>query len=210
MIDATLWMVDADAVTDADLLRFRDWLSAGELARYQRFVRAQRLRQFVVGRVLLRMALGRLLNVAPREIQLEEQVGKAPLLVSPVVKGGVPGFSIAHSGRWVACVVSARTALGLDIEMLDAGRDLAALAAQVFDAREISRWEGLPQARRVDGFYRMWSEKEARFKLGEGVGGHCVAVPHEELSVVVCSGQPLDEVPTIEVVNLESETRRAD
>ena len=74
MTEATLWMVDADAVADADLLRFRDWLSAGELARYQRFVRAQRLRQFVVGRVLLRKALGRLLNVEAREIQLEEQV----------------------------------------------------------------------------------------------------------------------------------------
>ncbi|USX16122.1 4'-phosphopantetheinyl transferase superfamily protein [Oxalobacteraceae bacterium OTU3CAMAD1] len=202
MTEATLWMVDADAVADADLLRFRDWLSAGELARYQRFVRAQRLRQFVVGRVLLRKALGRLLNVDAREIQLEEQVGKAPLLVSPVVKGGMPGFSIAHSGRWVACAVSAQTALGLDIEMRDAGRDLAALAAQAFDAREMARWEGLPEARRVDGFYRMWSEKEARFKLGGGAGGHYVAVPHDELSVVICSELPLDEAPRMEVVSL--------
>ncbi len=202
MTRATLLMVDADAVADADLQRFRDWLSDGELARYQRFVRAQRLRQFVVGRVLLRKALGGLLNVALREIQLEERVGKAPLLVSPVVKGGMPGFSIAHSGRWVACVVSGQTALGLDIEMRDAGRDLAALAAQAFDAREVSRWEGLPEARRVDGFYRMWSEKEARFKLGAASGGHCVALPHDELSVVVCSELPLDEAPTIEVVSL--------
>lgn len=202
MTEATLWMVDADAVADADLLRFRDWLSAGELARYQRFVRAQRLRQFVVGRVLLRKALGRLLNVEARAIQLEEQVGKAPLLVSPAVKGSTPGFSIAHSGRWVACAVSAQTALGLDIEMRDGGRDLAALAAQAFDAREMARWEGLPEARRVDGFYRMWSEKEARFKLGEGVGGHYVAVPHDELSVVICSESPLDDAPRMEVVSL--------
>jgi 4'-phosphopantetheinyl transferase len=200
MSKALLWMVDADAVAEADLLRFRDWLSAGEVARYQRFVRAQRLRQFVVGRVLLRMALGRLLCVAPCEIQLEERVGKAPLLVSPAVDGRVPGFSIAHSGRWVACAVSAQTALGLDIEMLDAGRDLAALAAQSFDAREIARWDGLPAERRVDGFYRMWSEKEARFKLG--MEGHCVALPHAELSVVVCSELPLDRAPTIEVVSL--------
>ena len=202
MSKATLWMVDADAVPDVDLLRFRDWLSAGELARYQRFVRAQRLRQFVVGRILLRKALGRLLNVEARGIELEDRVGKAPLLVSPVVKGGMPGFSIAHSGRWVACAVSAQTALGLDIEMRDAGRDLAALAAQTFDAREMARWQGLPEARRVDGFYRMWSEKEARFKLGEGAVGNFVAVAHDELSVVVCSELPLDEPPRIEIVSL--------
>jgi 4'-phosphopantetheinyl transferase len=203
---AWLWMVDADAVAEAELLRFRDWLSAGEVARCQRFVRAQRLRQFVVGRILLRKALGRLLNVAPREVRLEEQVGKAPLLVSPVPKGGMPGFSIAHSGRWVACAVSAQTALGLDIEMRDPGRDLSALAAQAFDEREVALWERslqMPEAQRVDAFYRMWSGKEARFKLGAASGGHCVVVPHAELSVTVCSESPLDGTLVIDVVSLD-------
>lgn len=206
MTRALLWMADSDAVAGADLPRFRDWLSAGEAARCQRFVRAQRLRQFVVGRVLLRKALGHLLNVAPQEVLLEERVGKAPLLVSPVAKDGMPGFSIAHSGRWVACAVSAQTALGLDIEMRDPGRDLAALAAQAFDEREIASWERarhLPEAQRVDAFYRMWSEKEARFKLGAASGGHCLQVPHAELSVIVCSESPLEGVPTIEVVSLD-------
>jgi len=206
MTRAWLWMVDADAVAEADLLRFRDWLSAGEVARCQRFVRAQRLRQFVVGRILLRKALGRLLNVAPREVRLEEQVGQAPLLVSPAGKDGIPGFSIAHSGRWVACAVSAHTTLGLDIEMRDPGRNLAALAAQAFDEREMAGWERalhLPEAQRVDAFYRMWSGKEARFKLGAASGGHCVEVPHAELSVIVCSGSPLESAPAIEVVSLD-------
>jgi 4'-phosphopantetheinyl transferase len=202
---ASLWMVDADAVTDADLLRYRGWLSPGETARYQRFVRAQRQRQFVVGRVLLRMALGRLLGAAPQDVRLEEQVGKAPRLIAPVPKGTVPGFSIAHSGRWVACATSAQSALGLDIEMRDAGRDLAALAAQAFDADEMAQWariQRLPGDERVDGFYRLWSEKEARFKLSETVGGHCIALPHAELSVVVCSELPLVRAPQIEIVTL--------
>ena len=206
MTRAWLWMADADAVAEADLPRLREWLSAGEVARCQRFVRAQRLRQFVAGRILLRKALGRLLNVAPREIVLEEQVGNAPLLVSPVVKGGMPGFSIAHSGRWVACAVSTQTALGLDIEVRDPGRDLSALAAQAFDQREMALWERarhLPEAQRVAAFYRMWSEKEARFKLGAALSGHCVEVPHAELSVIVCSATPLDGTPAIEVFNLD-------
>lgn len=202
---ASLWMVDADAVADADLLRYRGWLTPGETARYQRFVRAQRQRQFVAGRVLLRMALGRLLGVPPQEIRLDEQVGKAPLLAAPVLKGAPPGFSIAHSGRWVACATSAQTALGLDIEMRDPGRDLPALAAQAFDTDEMARWariQQLPDDERVDGFYRMWSEKEARFKLGENVSGHCVVLPHPELSVVVCTELPLVRPPQIELVTL--------
>jgi 4'-phosphopantetheinyl transferase len=201
---ALLWMVDADAVTDADLQRYRGWLGASEMARHQRFVRAQRQRQFIVGRVLLRVALARVLGVAPQDVQLEEQVGKAPRLSAPVLKGVAPGFSIAHSGRWVACAVSAHTALGLDIELRDGTRDLAALAAQAFDAGEMAQWtrlQELPDAQRVDGFYRLWSEKEARFKLG-AANGHCVAVPHEELSVVVCSALPLVRAPKIEMAVL--------
>jgi 4'-phosphopantetheinyl transferase len=205
MTKASFWMMDADAVTDAELQRLRGWLSPGEMARHQRFVRAQRQRQFVAGRVLLRMALGRLLSVAPQEIKLEEQVGKAPRLAAPVFKGVQPGFSIAHSGRWVACAVSAQTALGLDIEMKDGTRDLNALAAQAFDSVEMSQWErlqGLSGDERVEGFYRLWSEKEARFKLGITGGGHCLVLPHAELSMVLCTDKPLEKPPLIEVVTL--------
>lgn len=198
-------MADADAVSEADLQRYRGWLTASEMARHQRFVRAQRQRQFIVGRVLLRMALGRLLRVAPQEIRLDEQVGKAPRLSAPLVKGAGPGFSIAHSGRWVACAVSAQTALGLDIELRDAARDLPALAAQAFDSAEMAQWarlQDLPGEQRTDGFYRLWSEKEARFKLGVAGGGHCVLVPHAELSIVLCSEQPLERAPRIELATL--------
>lgn len=199
-----MWLVDADAVTEADLQRYRGWLTVSEMARHQRFVRAQRQRQFIVGRILLRATLGRLLGVAPQNIILEEQVGKAPRLAAPVLKGGGPGFSISHSGRWVAVAVSAQTALGLDIELRDGERDLAALAAQAFDVDEMARWariQGLSGDDRTDGFYRLWSEKEARFKLNK-VGGHCVALAHPELSVVLCSEQPLARAPQIELVKL--------
>ncbi|MYM82302.1 4'-phosphopantetheinyl transferase superfamily protein [Duganella sp. FT50W] len=206
MTKASLWMVDADVVTEAALQRWRGWLSPGEMARHQRFVRAQRQRQFIIGRVLLRMALGRLLAVTPQEIRLEEQVGKAPRLVAPVRKGETTGFSIAHSGRWVACAVSAQTALGLDIEMKDASRDLHALAAQAFDSAEMAQWarlQTLPEPERVEGFYRLWSEKEASFKLGVAAGGHCWSLPHAELSVALCSELPLDRAPALELITLE-------
>lgn len=206
MTKASLWMVDADAVTDAGLQRLRGWLSPGEMARHQRFVRAQRQRQFIVGRVLLRMALGRLLGVTPQEIRLEEQVGKAPRLVAPLPQGVQPGFSIAHSGRWVACAVSAQTALGVDIEMKDAARDLNALAAQAFDAAEMAQWarlQTLSEPERTEGFYRLWSEKEARFKLGVAAGGHCLLLPHAELSIALCTEQPLDQPPALEVMPLD-------
>jgi 4'-phosphopantetheinyl transferase len=60
----------------------------------------------------------------------------------------------------------------------------------------------MPEAQRVEGFYRLWSVKEARFKLGGAAGGHCVALPHADLSVVVCSALALDKPPKMEIVTL--------
>src|SRR5471032_633939 len=201
-VAAALWMADVDGVADGDLLRLREWLSASEEARCRRFVRAQRQRQFIAGRVLLRMALGSLLGVAPRDIELEDRPGTAPLLMAPVPRGPLPGFSIAHSGRWVACAVSAQTALGLDIEVRDAQRDLAALAAQAFDADELAQWAALDEAQRVAGFYSLWSGKEARFKLGGTAQAHRLDLSHEALSVVLCSALPLKAPPRIELITL--------
>jgi 4'-phosphopantetheinyl transferase len=201
---AEVWLTDGDAAGAASLSRFHGWLGPDELARHQRFVREQRRRQFVVGRGLLRMALGRVLNVAPHTICLEERPGMAPRLQLAAAAG--VGFSISHSGRWVACAVSTQTALGLDIEMRDASRDIGAMAAQAFDALEMSGWErlqSLPEAQRVDGFYRLWSEKEARFKLGPSAEAHCVVLPHAELSVVLCSATPLLALPRLELVDLD-------
>lgn len=192
-----IWLADADAMTDASLQRYLGWLTPGELARHGRFVREQRRRQFVAGRVLLRMALAPLLRVQPQQVLLEERNGQAPRLLTPAPCGAAPGFSISHSGRWVACAVGEH-ALGLDIEVRDAARDLAALAKQAFDADEMARWQQMQRwddEARVEGFYRLWSEKEARIKLGMAVGGYCIAVPHEELSVVLCSAVQPAGVP---------------
>jgi 4'-phosphopantetheinyl transferase len=201
VLHAALWLVDADAVTEEDLQRYRGWLTPEELARDGRFVRRQRRRQFIVGRVLLRAALSRLLGVAPQDVRLEERPGSAPKLIAPLPGGAEPGFSIAHSGRWVACAVSTQAALGLDIELRDPSRDLAALAEQAFDESELAQWLGLPEEARVDSFYRLWSEKEARFKLSRPEGC-CVALSHEELSVVLCSASPLAQSPHVELVTL--------
>jgi 4'-phosphopantetheinyl transferase len=197
-------MVDADSVTGDALGRCHDWLSASERARYARFVRAPRQRQFVIGRGLLRTALGGLLGLAPHDVHLEEQVGKGPRLAMPAAQDGLPGFSIAHSGRWVACAVSAHSALGLDIEIKAPGRDFAALAQQAFDAAALAHWartEALPDTQRVDGFYRLWSEQEARFKLGPTRAAYAVALAHPELAVVLCSAVPMAP-PCIDIVTL--------
>lgn len=199
-----LWLINTAAIREEQVQTLLPTLSDSEAARYRRFVRPQRQRQFLIGRVLLRRALCAVLDLPADALKVEEHVGHAPRVLLPA---GVapPGFSISHSGDWVACAVSASTALGLDIELLDPARDIVALAEQSFDAIELAALGMEPESRRMDAFYRMWSSKEARFKLGKGsdAAASCIALAHPELSIVVCSAQPLAAAPLIEAFSID-------
>ena len=201
---ARIWLTNTAAVREDQVQAMLPLLSESEAARYRRFVRPQRQRQFLIGRVLLRRALCAALNLPADALTVEEHVGHAPRVLLPAAVAP-PGFSISHSGDWVACAVSSSTALGLDIELLDPARDIVALAEQSFDAIELAALGMEPESQRMAAFYRMWSSKEARFKLGTGsdAAASCIALAHPQLSIVVCSAQPLAAAPAIEAFSID-------
>lgn len=195
---ASLLLADGRSVGDERLATFLPWLGAAEAGRYQRFARRERQRQFLIGRVLARIALGELLGVPARGLALEERLGLGPVLFGP---HAAPGLSISHSGHWIACAVSADTALGLDIEAIDPARDTQALAQQAFDAEQNAWLAERPERSRLRDFYMMWSAHEARIKLGRQPV-QTIELFHPDISIVLCSAQPLDDLPGLKLVSL--------
>ena len=181
-----VYLLDLDALNPADLLPMQDRLGPSELIRYHGFARALRSRQFLVGRMLLRQAVALALQVPERDITLLERPDQAPLLS---IAGQLHdcGFSISHSGNWVACACSATARLGLDIEMLNGARNLRALAARSFDQDDLAWFD--TQTDQVYAFYRLWSRKEARFKLQQNhhkpLLEYSLDITHAAMSVVV-------------------------
>jgi 4'-phosphopantetheinyl transferase len=198
--DETLvWLADAGNVSDTALAYYAGWLGADECLRAGRFVRPARRRHFILGRALLRLALARLLGLAPHTIGLLERPGAAPMLCLDGHEG--VGFSISHSGRWVGCAASLACRVGFDIEVKDQGRNLDALAEQAFDEEQRSWLASRPPDGRVRDFYTLWSTAEARFKLG-AASAAVFEFQHPELSVVLCSEQVLARQPAVELVML--------
>lgn len=86
----------------------------------------------------------------------------------PVLTGTNPPFiSLSHSGKWVACAIS-EAPVGLDIEHCKP-RDYDTLARQICSVNEWRTFQSLPQKQRELWFYRLWTAKEALFKL-DGAG----------------------------------------
>ncbi len=103
--------------------------------------------------------LSRILGVPEDSLVLgESETGK------PFIEN-LPGIhiGISHSGGYLAVYVGPEEA-GIDIERLKSGRNLDELASFWFSEAEkkaMREWKGEP----LLGFYRVWTEKEARFKL---------------------------------------------
>lgn len=195
-----LLITDSSALSNNASDTYKVWLNEAEQQRYTRFLRAERRRQFLAGRALLRLVLSRLIGEAPAAIVLRERPGQAPALVHPAAPA--VGFSISHAGPWVACAASTETALGLDIERIDPRRDVLALAEQAFRADEIERLWACAAKERPQLFYRMWCELEARIKLG----GPTEAMYYFErpgLAAALACARPLAAAPSIEIISLE-------
>jgi 4'-phosphopantetheinyl transferase len=208
--------VDSGRFSDADLAFFARQLGPSEADRYRRFVRPGRQRQFLIGRMLLRFAVGEAMALPTSAIAVVEQAAAAPRLVLPGAAHPQPGFSLSHSGKWVACAVSRDTLLGLDIEIVNPQRDLLAIGQSVFHAKEAALLEDLHGEDRVVAFYHLWSLREALFKLlsnagsadrlpelldaenaiaSRGKGWHSQVFSHPGFSCILCSTLPLPLPP---------------
>jgi 4'-phosphopantetheinyl transferase len=219
MPSAVVWMIDGGRCSERQLAPWLACLSDAERQRYQRFIRAARQREFLIGRILLRFAVARLTNLAFAAVTVIERQNNAPLLRLPETAASHPSVSLSHSRGWVACAVSADTPLGLDIEMHDASRDLMALSQAAFSALEHGWLSQQTEASRTAEFYALWSSKEALYKLmsntdnqsaqpelagaggklTSGVNWHLKQLSHPQLSIALCSLHPLSAPRLIEL-----------
>lgn len=164
-----LYLLDtqADAAAYDDAL---DLLDANERRRFAQYLHASDARRFALTRAHLRRLLGQRLGRAPQTLCLHTGPYGKPLLAdAPTLY-----FSVAHAGRHALIALSENIPVGVDIEALDAGRPLAALATQVFAPIEHARY-GQPCGLR--DFYTVWTAKEAVCKAwGCGIGEHLEAL----------------------------------
>ncbi|MDP2432146.1 MAG: 4'-phosphopantetheinyl transferase superfamily protein [Pseudomonadota bacterium] len=145
-------------IHDHDCDEMVEQLGRDCMERLARITHPRRREQFILGRSLLRHALLHKHGAVAEGWILDAASGK-PCLVGV----GAPEISLSHSRELVACAI-APVAVGLDVEYCRE-RDFVALAEQICGPEEFHHFLSLPMSERSDGFYRIWTLKEAIFKL---------------------------------------------
>jgi 4'-phosphopantetheinyl transferase len=160
---AIVWLLDLSKFSNRHDYCFTRLLSTNELLRYANFSRPQRQRQFLFGRMLLRFALSRSVDLPIDRIVVAERHANAPVILNSDCRN--LSFSLSHARQWVVCAIGFGCRLGVDIEAIDAARDVQSISEIVFHPED-QRW--LAQQEKSDfvlEFYRLWCTREAALKL---------------------------------------------
>jgi 4'-phosphopantetheinyl transferase len=134
-------------------------LAAGEREKAEGITNDVLRARFVVTRGLRRELLARVTGRRAEELVFGgEEEGK------PRLMDGIGwDFNVSHAGAYVAVVVG-RGSVGIDLEMRRSVREMRALVMRCFHPDEAAAWASLGEAERDEGFFTLWSAREAAMK----------------------------------------------
>ncbi len=167
-----LWLVDIRDVTSPFIsTQWLHLLTDEEQSRMQQFRKLEKQRQFVVARVALRLILNALLRKpSARDIVFALSETNKPFLQHNTQN---IQFNLSHSGNVILIAVTRSRQCGVDIEVVNTGRDVVKLAEYYFHKEEYAALRHSEQSPDVMLFYKLWTLKEA-FVKADGRG---MAIP---------------------------------
>jgi 4'-phosphopantetheinyl transferase len=142
-------------------------LSIEERERAGRFRRQIDRSHFTASRGLLRRLLAAYVEAAPCELALATDTAGKPRLSHPATSS--IRFNLSHSGGTVVFAVTRAREVGVDIERICQDFPYQGVARRVFSSSEQLTLARNPENRRIDGFFQLWTRREAYLKgLGTG------------------------------------------
>lgn len=163
-----VWTLDLDGVTVPDAA-IAPYLSDTERARAGAFALPIHRRRFLVSHGFLHAVLGDCLGDSP--IEFGHSARGKPFLAGGA--GRALHFSLSHSGPVAACAVGSRE-LGVDVECEREIPEAAAIAARIFSAAGLARWQAETPPSRMAWLFAGWTRFEA---LAKAQGGGMLAPP---------------------------------
>ncbi|HEY3754608.1 MAG TPA: 4'-phosphopantetheinyl transferase superfamily protein [Opitutaceae bacterium] len=159
--ECQVWRVRADLPREA----WQPFLSGEEWAGLNRFHFEADARREAASRGARRRLLAAGLGRPHLELQFSlGEHGKPGLRGEPRLE-----FSASHSGSWALLAVSAAGRVGVDVEQ-HRRLEMADVAERYFHPDEVREWRALPETRKTEGFFRLWTLKESYVKaLGRGL-----------------------------------------
>jgi 4'-phosphopantetheinyl transferase len=166
--DVHVWRAWLDQ-PQLDLDRLRQTLSTDERTRATCFYFQRDQDRFIAARGLLRIILGRYLNVPPHQLRFHYNGAGKPALAICFDKQEL-SFNLSHSHGIALYAMTHARAVGVDIERIDPNLRADQIAKSFFAPAEVAELFAIPSALRPRAFLSCWTRKEAYVKArGDGL-----------------------------------------
>ena len=153
------FIADIENISSESLKKWEEVLSAAEKKRLSEMPSLKRQREFILGRALIKKQCAVYFEKKPTEIEIG--VHKNGSLFLPQEKGYY--ISLSHSKKYIAFVL-ANEAIGVDIQEIQ-NKPVDHLMKRVFLNEIPNDWNQKSDAEKQAIFFRLWTHKEAAFKL---------------------------------------------
>jgi len=183
--EAYIWLAALD-LPDSEVEFLATLLSEDECRRTEQFHFPSDRRRFIVGRGILRVLLGSLLQLAPGDLRFHFGPSGKPSL-DPGQNPPDLRFNLAHAQGLALYGVTRGQEMGVDLEYRAALANAVSIAEEFFSPGESEALLALPPSEQLDAFYTYWTRKEAYLK-GMGTG---LEYPLDRFEVSLAPGQPV-------------------
>jgi 4'-phosphopantetheinyl transferase len=167
--EVRIWRLAVDALPEATLTRWIEFLDNSERGRAERFHFRTDRDHYIAAHALTRAMLSAFTGKPPADLRFLKGRGEKPEIA---LDAGIPPlrFNLSHTPGLVACAVAWRDDVGLDVEALNRPHVDASLADSYFAPAEKEQISSAPTKRKRELFLRLWTLKEAYLKAtGEGL-----------------------------------------
>lgn len=146
-------------------------LSPEEKIKAGRFKFPHDQQRFVISHGILRHILAAYVECDPSDLLFKKTKYGKPFLADQTGKNAIR-FNMTHSRDAVCYIISAMTAVGIDIEYVRPNFDWHSISKVYFTPQEVFQLESLPKEGQANAFYILWTRKEALLKaIGKGLSG---------------------------------------
>lgn len=159
-------------------------LSPEEVSRAEKFYFARDRDHFLISHGLLRVILGQYTGVEAAALRFSRNAYGKPALANTPIEMDLR-WNLSHSGQWALYAVARGREVGVDVEQFRNVADVDRIVERFFAPRERAEFGSLPPGRRTEGFFALWTLKEAYIK-GVGRG---LSLPLDQFHVSPIAGE---------------------
>lgn len=166
LTEPVLYLIHTDSYS-SEAVSFQKILSAQELEKASRFRFLRDQHSYIITHAMLRIILGKYLELEPVEIEFVSNDYGKPSLSEKYKK---IHFNLSHSSGLSVLAISTKSEIGVDIEKIDPEFDFDLIAKAHFSVAENS-FLNAKHEQACERFYTLWTRKEAFLKvIGTGIG----------------------------------------